>query len=117
MPPTGDLSTCECETGALVELTKVAIMYGGILTKLHRPQFEAIHLCNDNASTLTFATKYSGSHKRIRYMLPKVNCLWGSPRSRVSSSYILATEELSVNLGTMLHTGSAFKKREAVVLG
>lgn len=116
-PPTVDLSTCECEAGALVELTKDAILYKGIMEELHHPQYEAIPLYNDNDSTRTLATSYSGSHKRVRYMLPRVNWLMEKTKEESVKFLHLSTDKLPADLGTKLHTGSAFKHREAAVMG
>ena len=117
MPPTVDLSTCECEAGTLVELTKDVIMCKGILDECHLTQYEAIPLYNDNESTRILATSYSGSHKRVRYMLPRVNWLMEQTKAAAVKFLQLSTDKLPADLGTKLQTGSAFKKREAAVMG
>ena len=98
MPPTVDLSTCECEAVALVELTKDGIFFSGILKELHLPQLGAIPLYNDNESTW-------------------VNRLMKKSKEQVVKFLHLSTEQLPADLGTKLHTGSAFKMREAAIMG
>ena len=72
---------------------------------------------NDNESTRTLATKYSGSHKRVRYMLPKVNWLMEKSKEQVVKFLHLSADQLPADLVTKLHTESAFKKREAATMG
>ena len=87
------------------------------LKEMHLPQFGAIPLYNDNYTTRTLATKYSGSHKRVRYMLPKINWLMEKSKEQVVKFLHLDTAKLPADLGTKLHTGSAYRQKEAAVMG
>ena len=72
MAPTVDLNACEGEVGAMVELTKDAIFFNGILDELHQKQVKPTPLYNDNDASIMLATQYSGRHKRVRYMQPRI---------------------------------------------
>ena len=42
---------------------------------MNQTQIQPTLIYNDNKSTLTLTTRYSGKHKRVRYMLPRINWL------------------------------------------
>jgi hypothetical protein len=117
MATTVDLCTAECEGSTLVEATKDAIFYNGCLEEMHQKQIQPTPLYNDNKPTLQLATAYSGSHKRVRYMLPKVNWLMEKTKEQVVKFLHLITDKLPVDLGTKLHTGAVFRQKEAAVMG
>lgn len=117
MATTTDLCTAECEGGVLVDTTKDAIFYNGCLEEMHQKQIQPIPLYNDNKPTLQLATAYSGSHKRVRYMLPRINWLMEKTKEQVVKFLHLVTDKLPVDLGTKLHTGITFRKKEAAVMG
>ena len=77
---------------------------------MHLPQFGAILLYNDNESTRTLATKYSGSHKRVRYILLKINWLMEMSKEQVVKFLHLDAAKLPADLGAKLHTGSAYRQ-------
>lgn len=117
MAPTVDLSSCEGEIGTVVELCKDTVFYRGILAELHQVQVEPTPLYNDNKSSLTLATKYSGKHRRVRYMLPKIQWLMEKSKEMIFKLLYLHTSKLPPDLGTKNHTGITFRNKADVVLG
>lgn len=117
MAPTLDLSSCQGETSTVVELTKDTIFYRGVLKELHQEQVQPTELYCDNNSTIMLATQYSGSHKRIRYMLPKINWLLEQTKAQVCKLIRLRTEELPPDVGTKNGRGSLFMDKRNRVMG
>ena len=106
MAPTVDLSSCEGEIGASVELTKDTIFYRGILFELGQEQMEPTPLYGDNDSTMSLATRFNNNHKRVRYMLPKIYWLMEQTTAQVVRFYRMGTKELPADVGTKHSTGS-----------
>ena len=71
--PLVTLSSCEAELTATIDATCDIIWYRNILTSLGYPQHEPTTLYNDNASTITLGTAFSGNHKRIRQFTRNVH--------------------------------------------
>jgi hypothetical protein len=107
MAPTVDLSSCEGEIGASVELTKDTIFYRGILFELGQEQMEPTPLYGDNDSTMSLATRFNNNHKRVRYMLPKIYWLMEQTTAQVVRFYRMGTKELPADVGTKHSTGIA----------
>ena len=68
MATTTDLNTSEGEMGPVIEAVKDTMFFNGILDEMHLPQLEPTPVYNDDKSTITLATKFSGNHKRVRNM-------------------------------------------------
>ena len=117
MAPTVDLATCEGEVGSLVEGCKDGIFFRGVLKELHQEQVEPTPMYGDNNSTIVLATQYSGKHKRVRYMLPKVMWLMEQTKARVFEMLRLGTKELPPDVGTKLGSGPEYRSKVDRVMG
>ena len=117
MAPTVDLATCEGEVGALVEGCKDGIFFRGVLKELHQDQVEPTPMYGDNDSTIVLATSYSGKHKRVRYMLPKVMWLMEHTKNRVFEMLRLGTKELPSDVATKLGVGPEYREKIDRVMG
>jgi len=114
---TVDLATAEGECGAIVEAVKDVILYRGVCAELHQTQIEPTPVYNDNKSAITLATLYSGAHKRVRYMLTRVNWLMEKTKEQVYELLYLASPDLPADFGTKLHTGEKREKQMNAVMG
>ena len=92
-------------------------MMRGVFEELHQTQIEPTPVYNDNKSTITLATKYSGAHKRVRYMLTKINWLMEKSKEAVYRLLYLQSDKLPADLGTKLHTGEKHQNKMDVVMG
>ena len=117
MAPTVDLSSSEGELGATVELTKDTIFFRGILHELHQQQYHPTPLYGDNNSTITLATNYNNNHKRVRYMLPKINWLMEHTKAAVIRFFRMGTTELPADVGTKHATGREWENKRNSVFG
>ena len=111
MAPTVDLSSCQGEIGATVELAKDTIFYRGVLNELGQTQIAPTPLYGDNDSARNLATHYDGSSKRVRYMIPKINWLLEQTKGLVIKMVRLSTVELPVDIGTKSSTGTEWNKK------
>ena len=84
---------------------------------MHQTQMEPTPLYNDNKSALTLATRYSGKHKRVRYMLPRINWLMEKSKEMIFRLLYLSSEELPVDIGTKRYGGKCFQNKRANLLG
>ena len=82
-----------------------------ILDELHLTQLEPTPVYNDNKSTITLATQFSGNHKRVKYMLPRVSWLIEKVKEHVFRLLCLNTADLPADLGTKGLTGTPFLKQ------
>ena len=117
MAPTVDLSSCEGEIGAAVELSKDTVFYRGILRELGQEQMQPTPLYGDNDSTMSLATKFNNNHKRVRYMLPKIHWLMEQTNAQVVRFFRLGTKELPADLGTKHSTGNEWVHKRSSVFG
>ena len=117
MAPNVDLSSCQGEIGSTVELAKDTVFYRGVLTELGQKQLHPTPLYGDNDATRRLATHYDGSHKRVRYMLPKINWLMEQTKAEVIKLVRLATHELHVDIGTKNGRGPEFHRKQARTMG
>ena len=117
MAPTVDLSSTEGEAGVIVEGAKDIIFYRGLLDEMHQTQILPTPLYNDNKSTLTLATRYSGKHKRVRYMLPRINWLMEKSKEQIFKLLYLSSELLPADMGTKRHGGKLFQQKRDAVMG
>jgi len=76
------------------------MLFNGILDEMHLPQLEPTPVYNNNKSTITLPTEFSGNHKRVRYMLPRINWLIEKVKEQVFRLLYLNTNELPADLGT-----------------
>ena len=113
MAPNVDLSSCQGEIGSTVEVAKDTVFYRGVLYELGQRQFFPTPLYGDNDATRRLATHYDGSHKRVRYMLPKINWLMEQTKAEVIKLVRLATDDLHVDIGTMTGRGLEFYRKQA----
>ena len=100
MVPNVDLSSCQGETCSTVKLAKDAIFYRGIPNELSQKQLQQTPLYGNNDSARSLATHYDGSHKRVRYMLPKINWLMEQTTNEVIKMVRMSSKMLPVDIGT-----------------
>jgi hypothetical protein len=113
-----DLGTCAAETGAVLETTKDVVLLRGILQEMGHPQLFPTPIYNDNQSAIALTTAYSGNHKRIRFMLPKINWLLEQTKSHVIQMRYMNSKELPADLGTkQIASGGEFGQKRNRVLG
>ena len=117
MAPTVDLSSCQGEIGSTVEAAKDTVFYRGILSELGQRQFFPTPLYGDNDATRRLATHYDGSHKRVRYMLPKINWLMEQTKAEVIKLVRLSTQELHVDISTKNGRVPEFHQKQAHTMG
>jgi hypothetical protein len=117
MAPTVDLSSCQGEIGAAVELAKDTLFYRGVLAELGQIQVEPTPLYGDNDSARNLATHYDVSSKRVRYMIPKINWLLEQTKAEVLKMVRLRTEDLPVDIGTKHSTGTEWTKKVHRTMG
>ena len=117
MAPVVDLSSCSGEIGAAVELAKDAIFHRGVLAELGQRQLYPTPLYGDNDSARSLATQYAGGHKKVRYMLPKINWLMEQTQAEVVKMVRWSTAELPVDIGTKNSRGPEFRMKQARVMG
>jgi hypothetical protein len=111
------LSSTDTELTAIVEATKTAILFRGILAEMHLEQFRPTTIFNDNKSAIMLGTAYSGSHKRVRYILPKITWLMEMVKSEVVNLGYMHTNKLPPDLGTKSLSGKSFIPKRDAVLG
>jgi len=117
MAPTVDLASTEGECGVIVEAVKDAILLGGCLEEMHQTQMTPVPLYNDNQSSITLATRYSGNHKRVRYMLPRVNWLMEKSKEGIFKLLYMFTKDLPADFGTKRLAGLSFENGRARTMG
>ena len=117
MAPNVDLSSCQGETCATVELAKDAIFYRGILRELHLPQMHPTPLYGDNDSSRSLATHYEGSHKRVLYMLPKINWLMEQTKAEVIQLVRMSTDILPIDIATKNGRRETFYQKRDRAMG
>ena len=113
-----DLGTCAAEAGAVLETTKDIVLLRGILQEMGHPQLIPTPIYNDNQSTIALATAYSGNHKRIRFMLPKINWLMEQTKAQLIQMKYMQSKELPADIGTkQISSGVEFIKKRDGILG
>ena len=58
LAPTVDLNACKEEVGAMIESTKDACFFNGILDELHQKQVKPTPLYNDNDAKIMLPTQH-----------------------------------------------------------
>ena len=111
MASTVDLQSCEGEIGTTVESTKDVILLRGVLNELHQFQVRATPLFGDNASTIKLGSSYNGNHKRVRYMLPKINWLMEQTQAGVIQLYRMGTDKLPPDTLTKISSGTEWQNK------
>ena len=96
---------------------KDVILLSGISVDLHQEQIEPTPVYIDNQSAITLTTMYSGAHKRVRYMLTRINWLMEKTKEKVYELLYLSSPELPADFSTKLHTGEKRQKGQDVVMG
>ena len=117
MAPTAALASTEGEASVIVEAVKDAILLNGCLTEMHQTQLKPIPIYNDNQSAITLATCYSGNHRRVRYMLPKINWLMDKSKEGIYELLYMSTKLLPPDFGTKRHGGISFEEGSNRTMG
>ena len=94
-----------------------AIFYRGILEELGQKQMHPTPLYGDNDSSRSLATNYDGSHKRVRYMLPKINWLMEQTQAEVIKLVRMSTNILPVDIATKKDRGADFHRKQDRAMG
>ena len=63
------------------------------------------------------ATKYSGRHKRVRYMLPRINWLMEQTKSLAVKMLRMGTDDLPADVGTKAGRGPQWRAKVDRVMG
>ena len=103
--------------GSTIECTKDVILFRGILKELHQEQIRATPVFGDNDSTIRLGSSYNGNHKRVRYMLPKVNWLMEKVQEGVVRLFRMGTTTLPPDTLTKASSGSAWDDKMAALMG
>ena len=111
MASTVDLQSCEGEIGTTIESTKDVILFRGVLKELHQCQIRATPLFGDNDSTIRLGSSYNGNHKRVRYMLPKINWLMEQTQAGVIQLYRMGTDKLPPDTLTKISSGTDWQDK------
>ena len=117
MASTVDLQSCEGEIGTTIECTKDGILLTGVLNELHQFQVRAMPLFGDNDSTIKLGSSYNGNHKRVRYMLPKINWLMEQTQKVVIQLYRMCTTKLPPDTLTKISSGTEWQDKLVSLLG
>ena len=110
------LSLTDAEIVGLVEETKDAIWVKSLMKDLHQEQVEATPIYNDNASGLHLVTKYDGKHKRVRYILDRVNFCLDKVKQGIVRYLYLKSEDLPVDAGTKPFVGGEHQRKALALL-
>jgi hypothetical protein len=114
---TVDLSSADSEISGMLKSVKDIIYTRGVLGELGFHQFFPTPLYNDNKSSITLASKLSGSNKRVRYIMPKIAFLLNEFNKGTFAPTYLSSESLPVDICTKVVTGSEFYKKQGALLG
>ena len=117
MAPRVDLCTAEGECGPMVELVKDGILLTGCLEEMHQNQLKPMPIYNDNQSAITLATRFNGNHKRVRYMLPRINWLMEKSKQGIYQLIYMSTKILPADFGTKRLGGQAFEEGRDRTMG
>ena len=66
---------------------------------------------------ITLATSYSGKHKRVRYMLPRINWLMEQTKALAFKLFRLGTTLLPADVATKNGQSGDFRSKRACVMG
>jgi hypothetical protein len=88
-----------------------------VLKELHQDQLQPTPVYNDNKSTITLGSKYSGSIKRVRYMVPRINWLMEQCHDRICELRYLHTSLLPPDMGTKVVSTVQFVHKRDSTLG
>jgi hypothetical protein len=88
-----------------------------VLAELHQSQLTPTPVFNDNKSSITLATAYSGNHNRVRYILPKITWLMEQIKEGVAQLYYMETSVLPVDMGTKALPPVDFARLRKKMLG
>ena len=117
---TGDttaLSSFDSEHTTVAEATKTAILFRGVLEELHQKQFRPTPIFNDNKSTIQSANAYNGSHKNVRYMLPRINWMFEQVKSKTVRAVYHHTKVLAPDMHTKPLEGPDFVFKRSIAMG
>ena len=117
---TGDttaLSSFDSEHTAVAEATKTAILFRGVLEEMHQKQFRPTPIFNDNKSTIQSANAYNGSHKNVRYMLPRINWMFEQVQAGTVKAMYHETKNLAPDMHTKPLEGPQFVTKRSINMG
>jgi hypothetical protein len=115
--PTIALSSPDSEISAKLECLKVAIFLRALLKDLHFDQHHPTPIFNDNQSAISLSSRYSGSQKRIRYILPKIMFMLEQFKDKVFQPVYLSSPELVVDINTKSMSGTNSQTKRRKLLG
>jgi hypothetical protein len=105
------LSSCDAEITGVCETLKTTIHVRCLLKELHQEQLGPTPIYNDNESCIRLGMKYSGEHKRVRYMLPKINFIMEHTQAGTITLLHMPGVDLPPDMHTKALPGPAFKKK------
>jgi hypothetical protein len=90
------LSSTEAENAAAVEATKEALWFRQLLMDLGFAQLEPTVMFSDSASMITLAAEFSGSHKRVKHYITRVNYMIEQvEKGHIQLKHVSGTENVS----------------------
>jgi hypothetical protein len=111
------LSSTDAELTGISECAKTTIFLREVMAELHQTQLKPTVIYNDNKSSITLATAYSGNHKRIRYMIPKITWLMEQVKGQSIALHYMSTQVLPQDIGTKALVGPDFLKKRDMLMG
>ena len=118
---TGDttaLSSFDSEHTSVAECIKTAILFRGVLEELHQTQVLPTPIFNDNKSTIQSANAYNGTHKNVRYMLPRINWVFEQIKAGIAKAIYHDTKHLAPDMHTKSSlSGPDFTMKRSIAMG
>jgi hypothetical protein len=115
--PGASLSSTDAELTGIMEVSKTTLFLRSVLNELGQSQLQPTTIYNDNKSSITLATSYSGNHKRIRYILPKITWLGEQVNGQAIRLVHMSTDILPQDVGTKALGGPAHHLKTKLLMG
>jgi hypothetical protein len=96
---------------------KYIIYFRDVLNELGFPQLHSTPVYIDNDSLLIFATKFSGSQKRVKHFLTRLNFLIEQVQKQAIEFIHEPTSSLCADVLTKALPGSSFRRHASQLMG
>ena len=110
-------SSTEAETYSAVEATKEVIYFRDLLTELGFTQLQPTPLYVDNKSLISLATKFSGSHKKVKHFMMRLHFLIEQVNKQVIQLHHQPDDELRADLLTKPLQPGQFQAKRLRIMG
>jgi len=111
------LSSSDAEVCTTVDCIKTVVLVRSILDEMHFTQLYPTPIYNDNKSSITLTTAFSGKTKNVRHMLAKLNYAIDQVNDGVAKPVYLATDVIPPDIGTKALEGPTFRTKRTSILG